>query len=149
MSNNLYALTIISRALFAALAASACDAAEGSAPSDLCAKVAQQAGFPASSMVTAVAIALAESSCDPNKTNKNGSSGDCPNGSTDRGLWQINDCYHPEVNEACAFDAACNAKAALAISSGGTNWSPWAAYNNGAYKHHIDEAQAAVDRLMP
>lgn len=63
------------------------------------------------------------------------------------GLWQINNCYHPTVNDTCAYNAQCNANAAYSISSGGGNWQPWSTYNNGAYAGYLSAAQAAVARL--
>jgi hypothetical protein len=116
---------------------------------DLCARVGQSAGFRGGYLVIAVAVALAESRCVPSAVGTNGPTAGCANGSRDRGLWQINDCYHPNVSDACAFDAQCNANAAFAISSGGTNWQPWSTYKNGAYASWVDEAQNAVDRLAP
>lgn len=35
------------------------------------------------------------------------------------------------------YDPATNARVAYAISKGGTNWSPWAAYTNGRYKERM------------
>src|SRR5215475_4845035 len=66
----------------------------------ICAKVADKAGFsfahmvntphgPVRKIVVAVAVAMAESSCNPNALNVNS------NGCRDRGLWQIDDCAHP------------------------------------------------------
>jgi hypothetical protein len=118
---------------------------------DLCAEVGSQAGFSDDRLVTAVAIALAESGCNPNvPDNFNGPTAGCPNGSYDRGLWQINDCYHAEVSDACAHDPQCNANAAYRISSGGTDWTQWATYGNGTgpYRNFLAQAQAAVDRLL-
>ncbi|HZM84211.1 MAG TPA: FG-GAP-like repeat-containing protein [Candidatus Limnocylindrales bacterium] len=115
------------------------------APSDLCAQVSQAAGF-RESLVTAVAVALAESSCNPQAVNSNPPPAQCSE-STDRGLFQINNCFHPEVSDSCAFDAACNAVEAYRISGGGTNWTPWSAFNNGSYRNHLAEAEAAVARL--
>jgi len=57
--------------------------------------------------------------------------------------------WHPEVSDACAYAAQCNANEAYRISSGGSSWSPWVTYNTGAYCNHLDEAQAAVERLNP
>ena len=110
---------------------------------DLCAQVGSNAGFPHDNrLVTAVAVGLAESSCNPSATYVN------PGGNgTDRGLWQINSKYHPEVTDACAYDAQCNADAAYRISSGGTSWTPWSTYNSGKYLQFMSQAQAAVDRL--
>jgi hypothetical protein len=116
---------------------------------DLCAQVANQAGFNGGYLVLAVAVALAESRCVPSAVNTNGPTSGCSGGSRDRGLWQINDCYHPSVTDACAFTPQCNADAAFSISSGGVNWHPWSTYNNGLYTAWLDDAQAAVDRLGP
>jgi Lysozyme like domain/Repeat of unknown function (DUF346) len=115
---------------------------------DLCAEVGSQAGFSGDRLVTAVAVALAESGCNPSARGVNPPTSGCPNGSVDRGLWQINNCYHAEVSDACAYDAQCNANAAYRISSGGTNWTPWSTYNSGAYLSYLAQAQAAVDRLQ-
>ncbi|MEV6796862.1 transglycosylase SLT domain-containing protein [Micromonospora rifamycinica] len=114
---------------------------------DLCAQVAYAAGFRNNPLVTAVAVAMAESSCNPSAVGSNGPTAGCPNGSLDRGLWQINNCYHPTVNDTCAYTAQCNANAAYSISSGGSNWQPWSTYNNGAYAGYLSAAQAAVARL--
>jgi hypothetical protein len=123
--------------------------------SDLCASVAYKAGFSSTNypdgqhraIVLAVAVAMAESSCSPPATNQNGPTSGCPNGSIDRGLWQINDCYHANVSGSCAFNAQCNAIAAYQISNQGTDWTPWATFNNGAYLQFISTAQAAVGRI--
>jgi hypothetical protein len=118
-----------------------------SAAADLCAKVASRAGFSGDWLVTAIAVGMAESSCRPDAYLSNGPTKGCPNGSTDRGLWQINGCWHPSVSKSCAYDAQCNANAAYRISSGGANWKPWVAYTNGRYKNYLDEARAAVGQL--
>jgi hypothetical protein len=111
---------------------------------DLCAQAGNQAGFPRGQrLVLAVAIGLAESSCNPAATHRN-SGRRC---SVDRGLWQINGCSHPEVSVGCAFQARCNAKAAYRISSSGRNFRPWATYGGGQYRRFLAPAQAAVNRL--
>ncbi|NUR86584.1 MAG: transglycosylase SLT domain-containing protein [Nonomuraea sp.] len=108
-------------------------------PEDLCASVGNNAGFPRQSLVTAVAVALAESGCRPDASHVNS------NGTTDRGLWQINS-IHPYSAE-CLFDPQCNANAAFAISGGGANWNPWTTYKSGAYLSYLQRAQDAVNRL--
>ena len=80
----------------------------------------------------AAAIALAESSGDPLAVGVNKK----PR-SKDRGLFQINDRWHPEVTDRCAFDPRCNAEAALEISNGGRDWTPWSTWHNGAYKQFL------------
>ncbi len=121
--------------------------AAASAAADVCANVASRAGFTGDRLVTAVAVGMGESSCRPDAQNANGPTKGCPNGSVDRGLWQINSCWHPSVSRSCAYDAQCNANAAYRISSGGANWRPWVAYTNGRHEDYLDEARAAVGRL--
>src|SRR3712207_6747725 len=121
--------------------------ASASAAADVCAKFASRAGFSGDRLVTAVAVGMGESSCRPDAYLSNGPTKGCPNGSVDRGLWQINSCWHPSVSKSCAYDAQCNANAAYRISSGGTNWKPWVAYTSGRYEDYLDDARAAVGRL--
>src|SRR3712207_8953239 len=121
--------------------------ASARAAADTCAKVALRAGFSGDRLVTAVAVGMGESSCRPDVARSNGPTKGCPKGSVDRGLWQINSCWHPSVSKSCAYDAQCNANAAYRISSGGRNWKPWVAYTNGRYENYLDEARAAVGRL--
>jgi hypothetical protein len=116
---------------------------------DSCATVAYKAGFSYTAnvstsqgdvrqIVVAVAVAMAESSCNPNAVFTN------PGGCRDRGLWQIDDCAHPSVNDTCAFQVQCNADAAWTISDHGTDWGPWSTFSNGAWVSHLTAARAAV-----
>ncbi|MEV4313489.1 FG-GAP-like repeat-containing protein [Actinocrispum sp. NPDC049592] len=109
---------------------------------DLCVTVGRNAGFTGEDFVTAVAVAMAESRCDPAARGSNP-------GSVDRGLWQINDKYHPEVSDACAYNAQCNANAAYRISDRGTDWTQWSTYENETYKQFLDEARAAIGAPPP
>lgn len=68
----------------------------------------------------ALAITKAESKGDTHARNVNS------DGSVDRGWFQINSRWHPEVTDAVAYNARGSALAAFAISKGGTDWSPWA-----------------------
>lgn len=111
-----------------------------------CARPAHRVHFKKQRAVTAVAVGMAESYCRKDAVGHNPPTGGCPNGSDDRGLWQINSCYHAEVKDHCAFKATCNARAAKRISDHGRDWSPWSAYNNGAYRQYLGVAQQAVDR---
>ncbi|OYV63923.1 MAG: hypothetical protein B7X07_07580, partial [Actinobacteria bacterium 21-64-8] len=110
-------------------------------PSEI-AQYAYQAGFRGVQLVTAVAVALAESGGNPLATNTAGNSA-----GTDRGLFQINSYYQPQVTSTCAFDPACNARAAYAISSNGTNFTPWSSYNSGAYAGFLTVANGAVSSV--
>jgi hypothetical protein len=58
-------------------------------------------------------------------------------GSIDRGWFQINSKAHPDVSDTCAHNAQCNARAALRISGGGHNFTPWTTYKSGAYKGYL------------
>jgi hypothetical protein len=68
------------------------------------------------------AIANAESSRNTKARNVNPDA----HRSVDRGWFQINSYWHPEVSDACAYNAFCSARAAYRISKGGTDWSQWA-----------------------
>jgi hypothetical protein len=126
----------------ALLAAGVVVAAPAQAAGDinLCATVARAAGFTGDALVTAVAVAMAESRCDPAATGHNNG----PPPSDDRGLWQINDYWHPEVSDDCAYDAACNARAAYRIARGGADWTPWSTYNHGLHLAYIEAAERAT-----
>lgn len=110
-------------------------------------KIAQKAGFTDESLVVAVSIALAESGGNTTARNVNGPTSGCPNGSTDKGLWQINDCYHNEVSELCADTPSCAAQQAYKISNNGTNFHPWSTFLNGAYQQHVDAVRQAINSM--
>src|ERR1700752_598954 len=95
------------------------------------AQLAYQAGIPAPQLPTCIAIAYAESGLRTDAVGINPGPRPGTVASRDRGLWQINDYYHRDVSDACAFDPPCNGAAMVRISSGGTNWHPWATFNNG------------------
>jgi Lysozyme like domain len=114
---------------------------------DLCAQTAANAGFSGERLVKVVAIGMAESACHPSAQHVNGPTEGCPEGSLDRGLWQINDCYHGEVADDCAYEPQCAADSAYAISSEGSDFAPWVTYRTSSYLAYMDEARDAVDRL--
>lgn len=97
--------------------------------------MASAAGFgkDESTLATAVAVAMAESSGNPTAVSPTGC---C------HGLWQINVNVHPYTKTQMQ-DPAQNATAAWKISNGGTNWKPWSAYNNGAYLLYLTQARTA------
>ena len=84
----------------------------------------------------AVAVAWAESRGNPKARGQNSDS-------YDRGLWQINSKWHPDVSDRCAYDAKCNAAQAKRISSNGNNWRPWATYKHGRHKKYLKDAAKA------
>ena len=70
--------------------------------------------------VLAVAVATCESGLNPNATNIN------TDGSADRGLYQINNRYHPEVSDQQAFDPAFSIQFFItAYKAGNISW--WSA----------------------
>jgi hypothetical protein len=71
----------------------------------------------------AAAIALAESSGNPNAEGHN------RDGSTDRGLWQINSVH----GSLSTTNVAANAKAAVQVRKE-SGWGAWVTYKTGAYK---------------
>lgn len=106
---------------------------------DLAAQSAYAAGFRGQALITAVAIAGAESSygADPG-----------PSPTNDYGFWQINSPSHPQYSTWQLLSSPLyNAQAAYAISGGGTNFTPWTTYTSGAYKSHLSEATAAVNSI--
>ena len=105
-------------------------------------------------LVIAVAVCVAESGgqptiyyCDGPGTVAYYPPVRCSTGSYDRGLWQINSKYHPEVTDSCAFRAQCNADAAYRISDQGTDFAPWGVYDTDLYAQYLGAAQTAVSSL--
>lgn len=86
-----------------------------------------QAGGPPQAAAIAAAIAMAESGGVSTATDQDS------NGSTDRGLWQINSVHGAQST----YDVMGNARAAVAISNQGQNWTPWTTYTSGAYLQYM------------
>ncbi len=84
-------------------------------------------GYRKEALTTAVAVMCAESGRYVGAYHVN------DDGSTDRGLFQINDRFHTSLSDEEAYQAKPNAAYAFDLSKGGLNWSPWAAYNSGAH----------------
>jgi len=101
---------------------------------------ASAAGFSGTGLQWAVAVALAESG---GRTDAVGQNTD-KHKSVDRGLWQINSYWHPEVTAAATFDPRQAAAAAFRISKGGTDWSPWVTAKNGAALAQLGRASLAA-----
>lgn len=104
-------------------------------------EVAAGVGLSGDQLITAVAIAGAESSFDPDAN----SSGLNANGSVDYGLWQINSVHRPPVPD--IYDPAVNAGWMWEISNGGSDWSPWTVYRTGRYLDWVDVAADAVEHV--
>ncbi|SDY98151.1 hypothetical protein SAMN05421504_108111 [Amycolatopsis xylanica] len=102
------------------------------------AQYARNAGLRGNGLVISIAVALAESQGWTRAVLINT---DC---SRDRGVWQINSYWHSEVSDTQAFNPASAATATYTISSGGSNWTPWVTYNNGAYQQYLARARTAA-----
>lgn len=105
-----------------------------SALSTSLANLAAQAGFPSSQIPFAVAVAMAESSGNPNAYNPETAAGN-PAGQGSFGLWQINLAAHPEFAGLNLFDPQTNANAAYHLwQAAGGSFTPWTTYKSGAYE---------------
>jgi len=60
------------------------------------------------------------------------------------GLWQINRRAHPQYSARELYTAAGNARAAVAISSNGSNFKPWTTFVLGAYIQYLAGAPGGV-----
>lgn len=92
------------------------------------AKICYDAGWTdAHNLLIAVSVCIAESNGYADATHTN------PDGSIDRGLWQINNKAHPTVSDKVAFDPwESTAYARKLYEKNG--FKSWSAYNNGAYE---------------
>jgi Lysozyme like domain len=104
------------------------------------AQFAQNAGFTGSDLQTAVAIALAESSGDPNAYNPETAAG-TPAGQGSYGLWQIYLKAHPEFRGQNLMDPQTNANAAYSIFSR-RGFHDWSTYTSGAYQAYMPPSSA-------
>jgi hypothetical protein len=104
-------------------------------------------GVPEPWQITALAVAWAESGLNTDATGTNPGPRPGTVASRDRGLWQINDAAHPDVTDACAYDATCSSQAMMRISNGGTNWNPWTTYTNGSAANMVPAARLAFHLL--
>lgn len=105
---------------------------------------AQQAGFDGADLITAVAIALAESSGNPNVYNPEAAAG-TPAGQGSYGLWQIYLHAHPEFAGDNLYDPQTNANDAYEIYRKAGGFSPWTAFNSGAYQTYMAAASSATE----
>ena len=98
-------------------------------------QLAQNAGFQGQNANTAAAIAMAESSGNPNSIAYN----DGGKGYNSYGLMQINGVNDAAVGGASnALDPQTSFNQAYILSNGGSNFSPWSTYNSGAYSQYLD-----------
>lgn len=124
-----------------------------------CARWATNAGFSndgylAGGLVTAVAVALAESGCNPGACFDDTRHRSCSRfserrrDSVDRGAWQLNSKSWRSISNRCAFSGQCAANAAYAKPSAvGTFFARWTQYSTDAFAHYLWAAERAVSRL--
>ena len=110
------------------------------------ASYAANAGFTGEDLATAVAIALAESSGNPNAYNAEEAAG-TPLGQGSFGLWQIYVYANPQFAGSNLYDPQTNANAAYTLYEAAGGFSPWATYNSGAYTADLASAEAAANAL--
>lgn len=102
------------------------------------ANAAYAVGLRGDSLVTAIAIAGAESGYEL------GAHGDVSIGGS-YGPWQIYIPAHPEYSPEWLTESYLNnAQAMYQISGGGSNWMPWTTYFEGTYQKHMAEAEQAA-----
>lgn len=129
---------------------------DGYTGADLAARAAYNAGFRGDSLVTAVAIAGAESSYNPGAVGDVGLQNSKWGPSV--GMWQNRTLKNPEqwsgvdrkrdINQiGGSGNLQNNANIAYDISKNGTNFRPWSTFTDGAYKKYLDGAKTAVDNM--
>jgi hypothetical protein len=124
-----------------------------------CASWAGKAGFANNGrgghLVTAIAIAMAESGCNAGACYNDTTRRNCTRSGTsrsrdsiDRGAWQINSHYWKNVSDRCAYSGLCSARSAYRlVSAYGTYFKPWRTYLTGIYRRYLPQARAAVRAL--
>lgn len=103
------------------------------------------AGFGGDDLITAVAVALAESSGDTRAYNGELQAG-TSFGRGSFGLWQIYRQAHPEFDNIDLFDPQENANAAYQVyRAANSSFRPWSTYKNNSYVAHLDAAYGAIN----
>lgn len=98
-----------------------------------------QAGFSGQDLVTAVAVALAESGGRIDATNTNS------NGTTDYGVWQINSVHADEFSKHPQWWSVENADMAHDIyAAAGNTFQPWSTFTSGRYTSFLLQASSAA-----
>lgn len=114
---------------------------------------ARNAGFRGVDLITAVAVALAESGGNPTRYNPESAYFNRHNiadtdaaGMGSYGLWQIFRYLHPEFADVDLYDPQVNANAAYSVYvAAGHKFTPWSTFNGGQYTAHLDAANNEVN----
>lgn len=105
---------------------------------------AQNAGFSGQDLITAVSIAMAESSGNP-MAHGDQSLG---SGRGSFGLWQIYSDAHPEFGPdfTTLYDPQRNANAAFSVyRAAGNSFRPWSTFNGGQYTAYVQRVASALN----
>lgn len=114
---------------------------------DSIARYAYDAGWRGTDLVTAVAIAYAESGGNPQSYNPETAAG-TPVGSGSVGLWQVYRKAHPEFASWDLNDPATNARAAYSVwKQAGQKFRPWSTYQHGSHLKYLAKAAGEVNAL--
>lgn len=119
------------------------------------AQFAAQAGFQGQDVITATAVALAESNVPPTSPPTGNSDAYNPEiqagtatGQGSIGLWQIYKSAHPELASLDLADPWINAQAAFSVFTGAaSSFLPWSTFKSGAYVKFVQQAATAVGQL--
>lgn len=111
------------------------------------ASLASNAGFSGNDVVTAVAIALAESSGIPSKYNPEPQA-HAPIGKGSYGLWQIYLNAHPQFAGWNLYDPATNATAAFQVYQQ-QGFMAWTTYKFGQYRGYLNQVLQALAPIAP
>lgn len=127
----------------------------GYSGAELAARAAYNAGFRGDALVTAVAVAGAESGYNQGAVGDVGLQSDKWGPSV--GMWQVRTLNNPneysgldtqrDVNIVGGDNVQANANFAYSLSNGGSNWRQWGAFTNGSYQSQLDGANAVVNRI--
>lgn len=106
-----------------------------------------QAGWPASAIPTAVAVEEAESGGDPaamgDVSLEDSTWGPSVGTFQIRSLWAQRGSGDTR-DELANLDPATNARHALVVAGGGTNFNPWSTFTSGAYRSYLPRVQAEL-----
>lgn len=112
--------------------------------------LASSAGFQGNDLVTAVAVALAESGGKTDAYNPEvAAAGGTPGGKGSQGLWQIYVKVHPEFGGLNLNDPQINAQAAFQVyQAAGRSFRPWSAFKTGVFAQYMPVAASAVNSML-
>ncbi len=109
------------------------------------ARLLREMGFAGAGLVKMLAIIIAESGCDASAYNPNN-----PDGSPDRGIVQIHESAHPDVQPPTkAYDPVFACAYAYELSHGGEYFGHWCTYTQGTYLAYMERAERAYSALLP